>query len=370
MRFFSILVLFFSSQLFSMSDVEILISEGSGHNNYFLYDKAVEILNKAIKLDPHAREAYKERAFSYFELNQLGLALKDYRLAIDPHPPYKRFTQTRFGRTSPLIIGDSQPNLDFAKGLLYGSMLGGREGSIEFVSSVRGGLTFLWSFACSPIDVSKELIEALRALGEFLASGKAHAFVRDALPEFFECQQYWDTWSEYTKGKKLGFIIGKYSILAFAYVTTPRGCAYLYSNLKRANIMAILGRYSATKNVGILEASARHAQKSRTVLKKASSGSIVAHNPNVLPHIFTKKHCWDKFIELTGDHKKDFKKLVIFLEEQQILYCERELVGSFNSVKSYTYTKQVGRDKIVAIFDINDEKMPLLKNAWVEIGKH
>ena len=215
------------------------------------------------------------------------------------------------------------PSLEFAKGLLYGTMLGGKEESVQFVSSVRGGLTFLWSFACSPIDVSKELIEALHDIGEFLASGKVDILLEEALPELFECRQYWDSWSEYTKGEKIGFIIGKYSIAAFYYLATPRAGIYFYNKLRRANIVAILECYSVTRSVHILEASAKQAKKSTSILKKASSGFIVPHNPNVLPHILIKKHRWDKFIKLTGNPEKDFEKLAIFLEDQKILQCPR-----------------------------------------------
>ncbi|MCI0382526.1 MAG: hypothetical protein L0207_05710 [Chlamydiae bacterium] len=244
--------------------------------------------------------------------------------------------------------------------------MGGRESTIEFVSSIRGGLTFLWSFACSPIDVSKELIETLYEIGELLASGRICYLLEEALPELFECGKYWDTWSDYTKGQKLGFIIGKYSILAFFTVTTFKGGAYFYNKLKRANIMAILERYSLKKSPIILEESAKHAKKSETILKKAANGSIVAHNPNVLPHVFTKKHQWDKFIKLTGDHEKDFEKLVAFLENQKILQCSREIDYAHKGVITYKYTREIGKDKIIALFEINKKNVPLLKNAWVE----
>ena len=132
--------------------------------------------------------------------------------------------------------------------------------------------------------------------------------------------------------------------------------------------MAILGRYSVMRSAHILEASAKHAQKSTLILKKAAAGSIVPHNPNVLSHVFTKKHRWDKFIKLTGNHEKDFEKLALFLEEQGILHCEREIDWAYKGVTTYKYTKEIGKDKIVALFEINKENLPLLKNAWVDIG--
>jgi hypothetical protein len=94
----------------------------------------------------------------------------------------------------------------------------------------------------------------------------------------------------------------------------------------------------------------------------------VPHNPNVLPHIFTKKHRWDKFIKLTGNPEKDFEKLAMFLEDQKILQCPRRLDFERGSILTYKYTKEIGGDKIVALFEINKENISLLRNAWVEVG--
>lgn len=359
MRLFSVLVLFYFAKLFAAIEVSSLINEASAHNTYFLYEDAINLLDEAIKRNPYEREAYKERAFSYFELNRIDLALEDYKRATDPKPSYKRYIQN--------CSLEIPPSLDFARGVLYGAMLGGSQASVQFVSSIRGGLTFLWSFACSPIDVSKDLIDALHDIGEFLASGRVDILLEEALPELFECREYWDTWSEYTKGQKLGFIIGKYSISAFYYLATPNLGVHFYNNLRRANIMAILERYAVTKSTHILEASAKHAKNSTSILKKVAVGTIVPHNPNVLPHIFTKKHRWDKFINITGNHEKDFEKLALFLEEQQILHCQRKLDWAYGSVTTYKYTKQIGKDRIVALFEINKNNLPLLRNAWVEV---
>lgn len=132
--------------------------------------------------------------------------------------------------------------------------------------------------------------------------------------------------------------------------------------------MAILGRYSVTRSANILEESVKYAKRSESILAKIKTGAIIPHNPNVLPHIFTKKHHWDKFIKLTGDHKKDFETLVLFLEKQKILQCDREINWAFKGITAYKYTKRIGRDRIVALFEINKANLPLLRNAWVEIG--
>jgi len=164
----------------------------------------------------------------------------------------------------------------------------------------------------------------------------------------------------------MGFIIGKYSIAAFYYVTVWRGAA-AYNQLKRANIMATLERCSLSQGTRILQESAKLVPKNTRILKKAFNGSVVAHNPNVVPHVMQKRHRWDKFVRLTGHNQGDFKKVTAFLEEIEILKCHRELDYSFKSVKTYFYRKNIGNDTIVAMFEVNKNKLPLLKDAWVEI---
>lgn len=89
MRFFPFFILLLFSHLYGVSDVGQLISEASAHNTFFLYEDAVKFLEEAIRRDPFEKEAYKERAFSYFELNCMDLALEDYKQATNPSPPYK-----------------------------------------------------------------------------------------------------------------------------------------------------------------------------------------------------------------------------------------------------------------------------------------
>lgn len=351
-------------KLHGRDTVHELILEGSACNNHFLYEDAIQYLSEAIKIRSTEKEAYKERAFSYFELNEIDLALKDYSKALYPSPPYK------FKRMGCLVYGSARVNqesssLDFAKGLLHGVFLGSQEETIEFVASIRGGLSFLWAFVCSPVDVSKEVIEAVYAMGEFLAYAKIYDILEAVLPELVECRECWDSWPEYTKGHKMGYIIGKYSIAAFYYVTAWKGVAY-YNQLRRANIMATLERFSVAKGAKILQESSQLASKNTILLKKASKGSVVPHNPNVAPHVMQKKHGWDKYVRLSGNRFQDFQKVTAFLEEIEILKCERKLDFAFENVQTYFYRKNMGKDTIVAMFDVNKKGLPLLKSAWVE----
>lgn len=91
-------------------------------------------------------------------------------------------------------------SLEFSRGILHGSLEGTRHETIEFVSCIRGSFSFLWAFACSPIEVSKEVSEAIYAMGDFIAHSNVSDLLSAALPELVECRQCWNSWSEYTKG--------------------------------------------------------------------------------------------------------------------------------------------------------------------------
>ena len=51
---------------------------------------------------------------------------------------------------------------------------------------------------------------------------------------------------------------------------------------------------------------------------------------------------------------------------KKILQCSRKLDFERGGIVTYKYTKDMGRDKIVALFEINEKNLPLLRNAWVE----
>jgi tetratricopeptide (TPR) repeat protein len=334
-----------------------LLSEGSACNNFFLYEDALIILNEAIRQNPSLSAAYQERALSHFELGNIEKALEDYR----------KITKKSFFNKFNYLSEKETSSLDFAKGLLKGSLEGVGNETVEFISCIRGSFTFLWSFACSPYQVSKDIILAVYAMGEFLAHAKISHILNAVLPELIECRKNWDKWSEHTKGWKMGFIIGKYGLSAFFYVTMLRGVS-TFNNLKRANIMAILERCNCEKKPVILQQSAKRASQNQSILQKVFKGSIIIHNPNIPFHVLQKKHRWDKLVPLSNNVQQDFKKVVKFLEQQKILQCECTLDFSTSVIKTYRYSKTIGNDTVIAVFEVCKNNIPLLRNAWVKVG--
>lgn len=164
----------------------------------------------------------------------------------------------------------------------------------------------------------------------------------------------------------MGYIIGKYGISVFLYLGVSKGLT-LFNDLKRANMMATLERYSLTKSAKILKESEKCVQKNIYVLKKIQQGHIIPHNANVASHVLQKKHDWHKVVKLTGNKDSDFRIVSEFLKQEQILFCERKLDWSYESLKTYCYKKEIGNNTIVAVFEINAKNEPFLRNAWIEV---
>ena len=178
-------------------------------------------------------------------------------------------------------------------------------------------------------------------MGYFLANATAEEVLEELTPELMECKTYWHNWSPRTRGEKMGYILGKYGASVFYYVTMQRGVS-AFTRLKRANMMAILERYSLSGKFHIIEESSKCASKNSPLLRKATSGSIVAQNPNVAYHVLQKKHRWNRFIHLTENPQEDFKKVVGFLEKHQILKGDCKLNFAGELVNTYLYSKTHG----------------------------
>lgn len=261
---------------------EMLLAQGTFYNDILLYKEAIQVLTQAIRINPSNRDAYIERAMAYFETNQFSLALCDYKSA-------KKLTIV------PLFNSDQRKAVimaagyipknktEFSKGLVSGTVEGAKISAVEFVPSIfsccRGILNGLWAFVCSPTEVSQELVNTAYAIGEFISSHRAEECFQCVIPELKELSLTWDKLNDYARGKKIGFIIGKYGVDIFAPTGILKGMNKVRA-LKRANTMCTLENcvISQTKQAKILEESAK-----RAFLREglAKTGHILTKTSNV-----------------------------------------------------------------------------------------
>ncbi|MBS0621559.1 MAG: tetratricopeptide repeat protein [Verrucomicrobia bacterium] len=275
----------------------IHLAKGQAFNELLLYNAAIESLTQAIRLNPRSEEAYIERAYAYFELGEIELALKD-------HQKYKVLTTiTLFtvpvGRQTPTCHPVFQASLsieEFNRGLHLGMLEGVALGLADFVPStlscLRGIAHGLWSFACSPQEVTREIGAAAVELMEYIKTHSTHENFGLFLPEVRELCEQWDLLSDRARGHQMGYIIGKYGMEILIPGTTLKAIGK-YRLLKRANTLLTLECCEAAgaKRAAILQASAKRFSKRQALVAEiATKGKIVPQNPNVIPHVLAKHH--------------------------------------------------------------------------------
>jgi hypothetical protein len=117
----------------------------------------------------------------------------------------------------------------------------------------------LWSFTCSPVFVSQDLMETCCLCVGYLRENSTEEIMQKIIPELRKLVEKWTRINDYDKGHKIGFIIGKYGIDIFA-CTTVLKIAKRYQTLRRSNAFFTLETCSVStqnKTVIIEEAVAR-----------------------------------------------------------------------------------------------------------------
>lgn len=365
-----------SSNSFSIQ-YEILLEQGSVLNDLLVYKTAINVLTQAIKLNPSNRDAYIERAMAYFETNQIALALKDYKQAkkLTIVPPLKSGVQY-----AAVDLYIPQHKMEFTKGLVLGTANGATVSTAEFIPSIfsccRGILNGLWAFVLSPTEISQEMVTTAYAIGEYIASHSTFECLECVVPELRELSLTWHKIDDYARGKKIGYIIGKYGVDIFAPAAVLKSVNKVRA-LKRANTICTLEGCAAShaKQSKILKESHNFATKRQIIiLEIANNGKIYPKHANAIPHILQEKHAWDKVVAIKkpikakGNIEENFKSVIDLLEKEEIMSTQyfTESVYSQGSIKSNMHTKIINGHKIEAIFEINTEtNTTLIQDAWV-----
>ena len=355
----------------------VLLEEGTHLNELFLHKEAIIALSNAIHLNPLSKDAYIERAAAYFETGQLSSALEDYKHAKALDVPLDCIS-----KGLPINIFLASPSLNsvnslFSQGLVIGIFKGSANGAAEFFPSIwsccKAILRSLWTFVCSPIQTSTEMITATYAMGDYLS--KTDSLLELAIPEIRELSSTWEQLDEFSKGMKIGGIIGKYGIEIFGpslIIKGTKGFTHLskWKDLNRANVMMTLECYasSETAEATILKECEKLATARGALIEAAKAGKIIIKSPNVIPHVMQHKHGWDKIIKLTGNIEEDFKKIIKLLEDNKIHLEEfRSKTIQINSkIARLEQEIKIGENRIKAIFIEYTESGELfLNDAWV-----
>ena len=111
---------------------QILLFQAANLNNLNLYKEAIHVINSILATNNHSYDLYLERAYSYFGLGKIDLAVNDYEEAqkYNVQPPF----------TSPKIFVDNvyipKEKLQFSQGLFSGTIEGCKISAVEFLPSL------------------------------------------------------------------------------------------------------------------------------------------------------------------------------------------------------------------------------------------
>lgn len=202
---------------------DILLSYAKGCLFAGEYLEAIQTLSKVIQEDPEKKEAYFDRATAYFELGEFDLSLKDYlasEIKSDPIPSL--WTET---------INFSN---GITKGILEGSLQGGKEFIPSLVSTLQGLSCELWAFSQDPIQISKDFVEAINDCINYIKTNSLLETTTKIVPELDILIKDWEKLDAVDRGENIGNIIGKYGIEVFASAGVASGVK-VYKNLKKAN---------------------------------------------------------------------------------------------------------------------------------------
>jgi hypothetical protein len=193
---------------------EVYFHKGAIESEVGLYDDAIISFTQVIEKNPKHKEAYFERAVSYFERGEFDLALKDYLLSE---------VKTE---VEPITF-----SVEYASGLAAGIKKGIE---YEFGEALPAWAPImnvgLWAIMNSP-SPSAKLVSAtlgcVAAVGVALTADQMVTELRDLVTN-------WDQLSQQDRGELTGFIIGKYGIDVFVAYGSAK-CMETYSALKKAN---------------------------------------------------------------------------------------------------------------------------------------
>ena len=242
---------------------DLYLKEGRLLSECFSYDEAIVALTRAIEKDAANKDAYFERAIAYFETGDFSKALSDY-LASGIRP--KKIDPKKVGRFN---------SITFGQGIALGMLKGGQDSVTEFVPSLlscfRGISRGIWAFVSSPLESSQEMVDCAHTCLEFIKDNTTKEMLCKLVPELQECLKKWDQLDDYTKGKYIGYVVGKYGVDIFIAAGSVKAIQ-LYRNLRRANALMTLETASISPKLAqeILTQAAKEEATRKAIFKSSN----------------------------------------------------------------------------------------------------
>lgn len=151
------------------------------------YSQAAYDLSQSIQQTPTDPTSYLQRGAALFHLQEYDRSLQDYQQFISQEPQ----------EAVPLSI--SEFSLGLVKGLPKGAWESG-----------EGLFLFVGEFAKSPIQTSKQVLNAINTLVDLARRDEWGEIAQSLSPELHELVTQWDTLSSDKRGELAGYAIGKH----------------------------------------------------------------------------------------------------------------------------------------------------------------
>lgn len=183
----------------------------------------------------------------YFELDQIEEAIRDYKTAVKLKN-CDFFPCSSLSNNS-IFNSDYHPYkaidfiFDYERGLILGITEGATESAIDFIpstlSTIRGIGNGIWVFAKDPHFVTREFLESCHRLIEFIRENATPEVLATAIPELKLLLNHWSELSDYDRGYKIGYILGKYGVDILIPGTTLQAVKR-FRDFRRANAFITL----------------------------------------------------------------------------------------------------------------------------------
>lgn len=304
--------------------------KGQAYNEAMLYENAIEELTMSIECNPDNLDAYIERAFAYFELQQIDLAVEDYKRARYfgfSNGPFPKKLEMTYGKYNSAwtdqggyvvsVVDYAVLGKEFCSGVIEGASLSATEYIPNTLSTLTGIGHGLWAFACSPTKVSKNFLDSMYNLMIYIRTHSSQEILEQMVPELRELIQNWDQFSNPEKSNRMGFIVGKYGFDIFAPCACIKGIKR-YQELKHANTMFTLENclYKG-KRAKILEEVVKRDGWRKSLFK---DGRIGIHWGMQEKHI-------------PGSHNFDPKRSKIFVSSERLELLLTEKAGTGQKIQ-------------------------------------
>lgn len=180
----------------------------------------------------------------------------------------------------------------------------------------------------------------------------------------------WEKMDDYNRGKKIGYIIGKYGVDVFLPFGAFKGVNTVRA-LKKANTMCTL-RVCAASQKKLLKISEESTKRASIVVQALEKNKILVNSSNVQYHVMQKKHGWDRIITLTGKVEDDFRNVVRLLENEGVISSQysKQTIDIAKGIVRREHQKTINNYNIRVVFNEYPETGEIfLNDAWVVTKK-